>query len=102
MNFLRSFLWNSLNKNNINIAKDLFKNKDNFESIKNNFLVKILNHAKKNVPYYKEKFSNIDFSNFQVSDLYKLPILTKKELKKDFEKLKSNDIDTRKWWENTS
>lgn len=56
-------------------------------------LTVILEHAVKNTRYY---------SNFDPKDLSSFPILTKDIIRENFEDLKSKDLNTRKWWINTS
>lgn len=55
-------------------------------------LRKVVKHAYKYVPYYKELFDNnklaVDDIKSQ-NDLWKVPILTKQDVKENFEKLKS-------------
>ena len=53
----------------------------------------MLEHAVKNTDYYR-KFNPKDLSSF--------PILTKDIIRENFEALKAKDLNTRKWWVNTS
>lgn len=58
-------------------------------------LRKILIHAYENVPYYTALFKKIDFNpeHFQsFEDLHKIPILTKKKIRENFNSLKARNI----------
>lgn len=63
------------------------------ESNKKYSLNDILEHAVKNTRYY---------SNFNLKDLNSFPILTKDIIRENFDALKSKDLNSRKWWINTS
>jgi phenylacetate-CoA ligase len=69
-------------------------------------IVKLLTHSQKFVPYYANSISKIDDEEIlqQRPELYlqKLPILTKDIIRTNFEKLKSIDLEQRKWYFNTS
>jgi phenylacetate-CoA ligase len=58
-------------------------------------LKSLLIHCENNVPYYQEVFKNINFQvnrDFKsVSDLEKIPILTKSDIRNNFEKLKASN-----------
>jgi phenylacetate-CoA ligase len=56
-------------------------------------LKNILLHAINNTKYYKE---------FNANDLSSFHILTKDIIRNNFEELKSNDLNSRNWWINTS
>ena len=43
-------------------------------------LIALLAYAKENSPYYASKFSHIEPSRFTLSDLAKLPVMTKKDV----------------------
>jgi len=53
----------------------------------------ILKHVVDNTQYYKD---------FDAKDLSSFPILTKDIIREQFEDLKSKDLNSRKWWINTS
>lgn len=56
-------------------------------------LKKILLHAKQNVPFYASSFTNINLNEFNtLSDLEKLPILSKSDINNNFNKLIANNI----------
>lgn len=69
-----------------------FKLRENYtnqqwEDYQEKELRKLLVHAFKNVPFYKEKYAKAgfclnDFKNFKLSDMHKLPFLEKEELRK--------------------
>jgi phenylacetate-CoA ligase len=70
------------------------------------FLSKILNHCLKSVPYYSKLLRNINNKDVLKDNpeklLSMLPILTKDVIRCNFEKLISDDINSRKWFYNTS
>ena len=58
-------------------------------------LKKLLIHAYENVPYYRELMSKVNFNPYdfeEISQLSKLPPLTKKEVKLNFDKLQANNF----------
>ncbi|MGQ9581827.1 MAG: phenylacetate--CoA ligase family protein [Armatimonadota bacterium] len=67
----------------------------------------ILRHAYTNVPYYKrliEKHGGIRAieNSSAIATLQRLPFLTKKLIRENWEDLKSHDLSERKWYYNTS
>lgn len=74
--------WRSLKKNQDEQAKKLYE---------------LVRYAHKNVPYYKKiiQENNIHYSRKTIfDDIKKFPILTKQDMKNNFEDLKSQDITT--------
>ncbi|TXK89622.1 phenylacetate--CoA ligase family protein, partial [Parageobacillus sp. SY1] len=69
-------------------------------------LSNLLLHAYRHVPYYREilKESGVITSKEQVnlSSFEKIPFLTKDIIRKEFEQLKSDDLNNREWYLNTS
>ena len=63
---------------------------------------KLLIHCKKNVSYYREFLDKYDEKSFRNFDIKSLPILTKDILRKKFNELKSDDLQTRDWVVNSS
>ncbi len=63
---------------------------------------KLLIHCKKNVSYYREFLDKYDEKSFRNFDIKSLPILTKDILRKKFNELKSDDLQTRDWMVNSS
>ncbi|MBL8397643.1 MAG: phenylacetate--CoA ligase family protein [Candidatus Accumulibacter sp.] len=58
-----------------------------------NRLKKFLTECENHVPYYKEKFSSLEFSAKNISsldDLTRLPLLTKEVIRKEFDRLNSD------------
>lgn len=57
--------------------------KEQFEAYQQEQLLKLLQHCFKNIPYYKNRASEfgIDPQNIKVEDFYKIPILTKEEVR---------------------
>jgi phenylacetate-CoA ligase len=69
-------------------------------------LSNLLLHAYRHVPYYREilKESGVITSKEQVnlSAFEKIPFLTKDIIRKEFEQIKSDDLNNREWYLNTS
>jgi len=71
-------------------------------------LNKLLNHAFKNIPYYEKAFitcgivENKKIAIKSLSELEKIPFLTKDVIRHEKEKLYSNDIAQRKYYKNSS
>ena len=53
-------------------------------------LKKLLDHAIKYSPYYREKLKHLNLNNFSINDLQSIPILTKKDLKENFQMILNN------------
>lgn len=66
----------------------------------------MLSHAQKNVPYYRDYLAGLNLDKMAVEDLLRvlgrLPVMTKDIIRRDFERLKSNDLSSRQWYYNTS
>jgi phenylacetate-coenzyme A ligase PaaK-like adenylate-forming protein len=65
----------------------------------------MLLHCKRSVPYYAELMAGLsqdDISEDPEACLRTLPILTKDIIRAQFDRLKSNDLNARKWYYNTS
>jgi phenylacetate-CoA ligase len=67
-------------------------------------LVRLLDHCKQNVPYYRELIRQFgeDYREDPVSYIQQFPILTKDIIRQRFEDLKSADLPHRHWYYNTS
>jgi phenylacetate-CoA ligase len=66
-------------------------------------LERLLMHAYQNVPYYRQmlpKVGVISRGKVSLENFSNIPVLTKEDIRKNFEDLKSNDIDFRKWYLN--
>lgn len=72
--------------------------------ITNRLLAKMLTHCRSSVPYYADIINKTEgsFISSPTNYLSLLPFLTKDIIRKEFEKLKSNDLDKRRWYFNTS
>ena len=78
---------------------------EQLEEYQNRQLEKLLQHASQHVPYYRKvlqecgvlKKGNIDLDKFS-----EIPFLTKSIIREHFEELKSDDLDRRGWFQNTS
>ena len=66
----------------------------------------MLSHARKNVPYYRDYLRALNLDNMAVDELLRtlgrLPVMTKDIIRRDFERLKSDDLSSRQWYYNTS
>jgi len=66
----------------------------------------LLLHSYLNVPYYKTIFEKINLVDkdlqIRMENFFQIPVLTKEIVKKNFEDLKSKDLNQRKWHFNTS
>ncbi len=69
-------------------------------------LKNILEHCYKNVSYYRSVFEDIDIvdndGQINVDQFETLPLLDKETIRSNFETLKSADIPSRCWYQNTS
>lgn len=75
------------------------KDKKQLEEIQLKKLKKMVNHAYNNVPFYRDLFSknNIDPDNIKnLDDLEKIPILTKKEIRENYDKILAYNTDKEK------
>jgi phenylacetate-CoA ligase len=98
------------------IRKDIFKEYYRFKSLEYNSLENnlkfqkeklkdILLYSWKNVPYYTkilEKSGTVIDGKINLNNYSKIPILTKEIIRKEFENLKSNEINKMEWYYNTS
>jgi phenylacetate-CoA ligase len=91
---------------NINVIKKLYYTNTNEKyNYQQTALERLLEHAYKNVPYYKQLFDNqkiVIQKKVLLEKFDKIPILTKKIIRKRFEDLKSRTLYKRKWYFNTS
>ncbi|KOR86518.1 hypothetical protein AM233_22705 [Bacillus sp. FJAT-22058] len=65
------------------------------ENYQNERLKKIIEHSYKNVPYYNRVFNSIKLKPEDIKskeDLWKIPVLTKNDVKKNFNDLKAKNI----------
>jgi phenylacetate-CoA ligase len=67
-------------------------------------LVEMLDHCKWSVPYYADLLPQlgVDYRSDPFEALRSIPILTKDLIRENFDRLKSADLDQRKWSYNTS
>lgn len=75
------------------------KDKEQLEEIQLKRLKKMVNHAYNNVPFYRDLFSNnnINPDNIKnLDDLEKIPILTKKEIRENYDKILAHNTDKEK------
>jgi phenylacetate-CoA ligase len=70
----------------------------------NRLLEQLLAHCQRSVPYYADIMKQVgdDFEQDPASYLLRLPILTKKLIRTNLERLKSHDLSQREWEFNTS
>lgn len=67
-----------------------------------NLLVKMLDHAEKSSPYYRQYLAGSNYRADPEEALCRLPILTKDIIRTRFEDLKSKDLSSRKWFKASS
>ena len=70
--------------------------KETIEDYQFNKLRILIDHAYENIPYYKETFDKHDFKPtdlVELKDLNKIPILTKKDIRKNFDRLIDPSVD---------
>lgn len=67
-------------------------------------LIRLLDHCKANVPYYKKIMERLDDSYYEdpYQYLMNFPVLKKQDILANFESLKSNDLENRGWMINTT
>lgn len=95
--YISSLLWKLKNKDILKVYNEIKQYEDNFEELANIKFKKLLVHAKKNVPFYKD----IDIENIDINNLDSLPIVTKDTIRNNFDDLVSSDKPY-KYWTNTS
>ncbi len=71
---------------------------DKIEAIQEIKFERLIDHAKKNVVYYEDKLEGV----YTIKDLSKIPFLTKKEIRNNFKKLKSKNIDSKRFIKNST
>ena len=79
------------------IKSDWLSNKRLME-IQNNKLQNLVLHCYKNVPYYTELFNTLSINPSTIKskeDLVRIPILTKQEIRNNYDKLISRDVNKR-------
>jgi len=77
------------------LVKTQWLSKRELDNLQFQRLKRLLIHCQKNVPYYSELFRNIGFQAFDIKtfdDILCIPILTKDEIRMNFEKLKSKNF----------
>jgi len=82
-----------------------YQPRESNEKIQKKLLKKLLIHCYENVPYYRDVLVESGVMVGNEVDLTKfsnIPVLTKEIIREHFEDLKSNDMDKRKWYPNTS
>ncbi|MDZ7959739.1 MAG: hypothetical protein RMY34_17955 [Aulosira sp. DedQUE10] len=101
LNTLRGFRYPQIYRDLINEEKSVVASEVN-----QNLLAKLLRHSQKSVPYYAKLMNEVGCEEMleQNPQIYlsKLPILTKDIIRKNFEELKSLDLEKRKWYFNAS
>lgn len=68
-------------------------------------LNRLLNHAHKNVPYYRKLFCDLNLNPSDIKgleDLQRLPVLTKRELQNNLESLKARNFKKHEFFMNSS
>ncbi|WP_223701282.1 phenylacetate--CoA ligase family protein [Sutcliffiella deserti] len=109
----RNGLWNtnlSVTSDTPTFIKELeeiqWKSSSEVKEIQKQKLIKLVKHCFENVPYYKKLLVDHGVANENgdifIENYSNLPILTKEDIKKNFENMKSKDLDKRKWYKNSS
>ncbi len=73
-----------------------FSNRENIINFQTKKLRELLQYSYENVPYYKKQFSSlglVNFDDFQISDLLKIPALNRDIIRENFDLLKSKEFD---------
>ena len=81
------------------LNKSQFYSMQELEEYQREYLSLIIKHAYENVPYYNEKFKAIKLMPSDIkdiSDLHKIPILTRNDIHKNFNKLIEKNINRSK------
>ncbi|MCM1990511.1 phenylacetate--CoA ligase family protein [Oceanirhabdus seepicola] len=74
------------------LEESQYYSKQELQNYQDKHLRKIISHSYNNVPYYKNLFDQIKLKPSDIStqeDLWKVPILTKKDVKENFKQLKA-------------
>ncbi len=92
--------------NHSSVSKELknqkavdFGTEEQLVDIQNKKIKALIRHCYDNVPYYRKTFDSLGISPEEIKcreDLQKLPILTKQDIRDNFEDLKSQDMSFRK------
>ena len=76
------------------LRKEQYLPPDELEDIRSQRLRKVLIHAQKNSPYYRDIFKSLGINiddNFNISQLSQLPLLTRQQLQDNFENILFQD-----------
>ena len=101
MNFatFATFFYNKKLFNNIKLAfKTQNESKEVIRSIQEKKFLKFIDHAKNNVPYFKEKLDNI----YGLSDIHKIDFLTKENIRKYNSDIKANNLRSNRFISNAT
>ena len=110
---IKKFIWKttlSLRGKSLNNFKELQRlqwlSKEELHSLQQKHLKGLLLHAYLHVPYYHEILpkAGVIQNNLSVNlkNFSQIPLLDKSIIRNNYERLKSDDLSTRKWYENTS
>ncbi len=91
----KSFDYIYLLKNMAELKLHQKKSRKELEDIQLKKLRKLIIHAYNNVPYYRELFlnANIDPEIKKIEDIQKIPIIEKKDIQANYEKILASNID---------
>ncbi|MGQ9570399.1 MAG: phenylacetate--CoA ligase family protein [Thermodesulfovibrionales bacterium] len=110
---VKRFLW----KVRLSFMGDIIQNYSQYERLQwidkeklNNLcsdkLKRLLTHAYQHVPYYREILRDAgvirDNGTVNLESFKQIPLLDKSIIRDNFERLRSDDLKSRKWYENTS
>lgn len=84
-------------------------NKEELSTLQQEYLKNLLLHAYQHVPYYREILQKAGVIQNIKNNIYinlnnfsQIPLLDKSIIRDNYERLKSDDLKSRKWYENTS
>lgn len=113
MSRIRQQLYNAALRISGNTLRDLetlrslqWQPREQQEELQRNQLTSLLQHAWSLVPYYRSSLERAgvvrDSGDIRLDRFEQLPLLDKKTLHDQYDQLKSDDLQTRKWYPNTS
>jgi phenylacetate-CoA ligase len=79
--------------------------REDVRAVQRRRLGELLRHAARRVPYYREELREAgvtDGRKVHLDNFSEVPILTKRRLRDNYERLKSEDLSTRDWYRNST
>ena len=87
------------------LERAFYLNKREIENIQLASLEKLLNYCYKNVDYYRDLFNSLNIvknGEIDLSRFKEIPLLTKDKIRNNFDRLKTKELNQKKWYYNTS